>query len=333
MDKLGSLSQSFQIHNQKATLTAVGDVTLGYDAYHLQPILDKLAKEEEKKAFDYPFLRVRDHFDGIVFCNLEGTLTESNKRVSKKFSFKARPKYVRCLSEAGFDIVSLANNHAMDFSVSGLEDTIKALDSQGIKHVGAGMNLREARQGVSIYENSVLVHCLAYSLIGPSSIFASGDSAGTAGSYDSGRILRFVQEDISTAKSDADAIVVSFHWGKEGHHYPTAAQKTLARATIDAGASVVLGHHPHVLQGIEEYKSGVIFYSLGNFMFAGNRNPSDKDSIIAKIVLDASGVVNYEVIPVKIASEQNYQPYVLDGDEKQRVLNRLKEYSSKIKAM
>ena len=303
-------------------LTAVGDVCLGFDGHHIEPILNNM---EEKEAFEYPFLNVKRYFEGIRFCNLEGTLTNFSKRIPKGFNFKADPKYVNCLKY--FDVVTLANNHTMDFCREGLEETISTLDKSNIKHFGAGINLNEARKEAYI-EDDLKFCFLGYSLIGPEAVFAKEQKEGTAGSYKPDDILNFIEEDFARVKYNSDILVVSFHWGIEVSHYPNNVQKMLARYSIDIGADVVLGHHPHVLQGIEEYRKGLIFYSLGNFMFSGNRNPSDKDSIIAKIRLSKNGILDYKVMPVKITSiEKPYQPYVLEGREKEKALNKLKMYS------
>ncbi len=303
-------------------LTAVGDVCLGFDGHHIEPILNNM---KEEYPFEYPFLNVNKYFEGVRFCNLECTLTNFNKRIPKGFNFKAEPKYVNCLKN--FDVVTLANNHTMDFCREGLEETILTLDNAKIKHFGAGVNLNEARKEVYI-ENDLKLCFLGYSLIGPEAVFGKEKKEGTAGSYKPDEVLSFIEEDFARVKNNSDILIVSFHWGAEGSHYPNDAQKMLARYSIDTGADVVLGHHPHVLQGIEEYKKGLIFYSLGNFMFSGNRNPSDKDSIISKIKLSKNGILDYNIAPVKITSgERPYQPYVLDGKEKEKVLNKLKIYS------
>ena len=303
-------------------LTAVGDVCLGFDGRHIEPILKSV---EEKEAFEYPFLNVKKYFEGVRFCNLEGTLTNFSKRIPKGFNFKAHPKYVNCLKY--FDVVTLANNHTMDFCREGLEETILTLDIAKIKHFGAGINLNEARKEACIGDD--LKFCfLGYSLIGPETGFAKEQKEGTAGSYKPDDVLNFIEEDFARVKNNSDILIVSFHWGTEGSHYPNNAQKMLARYSIDIGADIILGHHPHVLQGIEEYGKGLIFYSLGNFMFSGNRNPSDKDSIIAKIRLSKNGILDYNITPVKITSgEKPYQPYVLEGREKEKTLNKLKMYS------
>lgn len=314
---------------KEAVITAVGDVTLGYDGHHLEPILERLNEED---AFNYPFANVRDNFQGVVFCNLEGTLTIHRKRLPKKFNFKADPKYIDCLTRAGIDIVSIANNHTMDYCTEGLEETIETLDSRGIKHAGAGINLEGARKEVYINENGLNICFIAYSMTGPEQVFAGKDKAGTSGSYSKDAIKSFIEEDFKRARQNSDFIITSFHWGIERQYYPTAVQKELARHAIDNGANVVLGHHPHVLQGIEEYNNGIIFYSLGNFMFSGNSNPSDKDSIIAKILIDENGLKDYSIIPVKIRSHNApYQPFVLKGEERRKVVKRLNQYSSDFK--
>lgn len=315
-------SQRQEPEKKQAVITAVGDVCPGYDGKHIEPILEGLSEEE---AFRYPFARVREYLEGIVFCNLEGTFTMHDRKESKRFNFRADPKYAGCLSD--FDIVSMANNHVMDFGQLGLEDTIKTLDSAGIKHVGAGLSLNEAKKE-ALMDKGMKISFFGYSLVCADYVPAAYDNGFVAGCSDPDAILSYMKNDIPAAKQGSDLVVVSFHWGREGSHYPDVAQKKLAHAAIDNSADIVLGHHPHVLQGIEEYKQGIIFYSLGNFMFSGNRNPKDKDSIIAKIWLGEGGIERYDAIPVKITSkEAPYQPFVVEGIERERVLKKLALYS------
>jgi len=303
-------------HNGRIKITVVGDVTLGFNF-----------PPPQMKDLDYPFERVREifHAADLSFANLEGALTTRGVRLPKRFNFRGDSKYAACLRISGMDVVSLANNHTMDFGYVGLQDTIDALKSQGISYTGAGRNEQEARKP-AIIVNDRKIGFLAYSEIGPYSVFAAPNKPGAA------RIdLRHVAEDVEKLKEQADFVLVSYHWGIEGKNYPTERQKTIGRETINAGADVVLGHHPHVLQGIEEYKSGLIAYSLGNFCFGGNSNPSDKDSIILRIYLNGRSVQDYDAVPVKITSrEAPFQPRPLEGREAKRVLERLQRYSKGI---
>ena len=309
----------------ETTLTAVGDVCLGYDGHHIEPILEKMDDED---AFNYPFAKVREQFEGIVFCNLEGTLTKHDKKVPKRFNFKADPKYVKCLGD--FDIASLANNHTMDFGEKGLEETISTLDTAKIKHIGAGTTYENSRKPAYI-EKGLKIGFLGYSIVCADYVPEAYKKGFIAGCSKPDELLKDIAIDIPSAKQKSDLLVVSFHWGSEGSNYPNEMQKILAKMCIDNGANIVIGHHPHVLQGMQEYKNGLIFYSLGNFMFSGNRDPKDKDSIIAKIKLSKGGIISYEVIPVKITSQENpYQPFVLEGRERNRVLQRVSLYSKNL---
>lgn len=147
-----------------------------------------------------------------------------------------------------------------------------------------------------------------------------------------------VKSDIEEVRDQADIVIVSFHWGIETKNYPNDVQLELGRFAIDAGADVVAGHHPHVIQGIDKYKGKYIVYSLGNFCFGGNRNPKDKDTFIFQNqftfsdgeLIDSHGII----IPCSISSRKDvndYQPTVLEGEEAERVMNRILKYSSSLK--
>jgi poly-gamma-glutamate capsule biosynthesis protein CapA/YwtB (metallophosphatase superfamily) len=163
----------------------------------------------------------------------------------------------------------------------------------------------------------VKIAFLAYSLTLPAEFFSAADHAGTAPGYPA-----YFRNDIFRAKASADYVVVSFHWGQEGSVTPHPNQVAAAHAAIDAGADVVLGHHPHVLQGIERYKQGVIFYSLGNFVFGSAGSFADR-SAIARIILD-DGIKGVELLPVNVLNgEVGFQPQPLKGKRGRAVIEHL----------
>jgi poly-gamma-glutamate synthesis protein (capsule biosynthesis protein) len=212
----------------------------------------------------YPFAHVLPLFEDIdlLVGNLEGTFTDVGVSLDKYYSFRTDPALAIALADAGFAAVSLANNHATDYGLEGLDRTLQALDGVGVRSFGAGMTEVDARAPLlATPTGRPSVAFLGYSTVGET-IFADGDGGGVAHAS-----AEWMDGDIRAAAERADIVVVSLHSGVEYDHEPTDTQRTLARAAIDAGASVVVGHHPHVLQPWERYGDGVIFYSLGNFVF------------------------------------------------------------------
>ncbi len=252
-------------------IAAVGDIMLGGTA----------APELRKYGYDYPFDLTRDILKQaqIVFGNLEGPLTDGGAAgTAKQYVFRSPPdKVAPALARAGFNMVSLANNHTLDYGPEGLADTRAALEKAGIRHAGAGRNVTEARQPVYMMANGATVAFLAYSLTFPEEFWATNDRPGSPFGHESQ-----VRADIAAAKQQADIVLVSFHWGQEGKIELRDYQKQLGRAAINAGAAAVIGHHPHVLQGVERYKHGVILYSLGNFTF-GTYGPEAFRSVVAEL--------------------------------------------------
>lgn len=260
-------------------------------------------------AAAWPFLRLRSYFGtaDLVMVNCEAAITDRGVAAEKQFVFRMRPELVRAFSEGGVSLVTLANNHVCDYGREGLEDTIRYLDEVGIGHVGAGKDLAEARRPEWRTMRGKKFAFLGYGNYSP----ATADRWGTAYRYP-----RHVEEDVRAAKiAGADVIVVNFHWGNERDTSPTVRDRDMAHRAIDAGADVVVGHHPHVLQPTETYKGKVIAYSLGNFVFGGNRNPG-KDSALLEVTVAEDGDISFRTVPIRIdVKETAYQPYILDDPE------------------
>lgn len=308
-------TQSMQpVEEVKITVSMVGDCTLGTDEQ-----FDKSSNFDAfyivKKDPGYFFQGVKDVFaaDDLTVINMEGTLTESNTRQDKTYAFKGAPKYTEIMTAGNIDAANLANNHSKDYGEQSYTDTIQYLENAGIATFG--------------YERtSVLdIKGIKVGLVG---IYVLADGMG--------RQQQVIDNIQSVKEQGAQVVIVSFHWGTEKATYPDDTQKTLAHTAIDNGADLVVGHHPHVLQGIEEYNGKNIVYSLGNFCFGGNRNPSDKDTMIfqqtftfanGELVLD--NVKN--IIPCSLSSVQeynDYQPTILEGSESERVLQKIQELSA-----
>lgn len=237
--------------------------------------------------------------------NCENAITKHDIKVPKTFNFKMDPELVEIFRLHKIQ-VTLANNHVFDYGRKGLEDTLKYLDEHGILHVGAGINLAEARKPIIREIEGKKIAFLGYGNYSP----AGKNTPGVA--Y---RTPEYVIEDIREAKKDGcDYVVVNFHWGIERATEPTASDRELAHRAIDNGADLIIGHHPHVLQPVEVYKGKVIAYSLGNFVFGGNsRYP--RDSMLLEVTF-RENMLSYKKIPIRIdPRETKYQPYVLyDGE-------------------
>jgi poly-gamma-glutamate synthesis protein (capsule biosynthesis protein) len=309
------------------TVTAVGDLVPDFGA--LREIQDGIrAKRGNLAALDYPYAKVRDQFQGITFGNLETPVT--NRPVlpfadkNEVFYFRSPARSARALARAGFDVLSLANNHIKDAGIAGLLDTKRLVEAQGMHALGVGKNLAEARQPVLVKDGQTTVAFLGYVLVIPKSVWATDLTPGAATGD-----LASISADIKRAKPLADAVVVSLHWGVEVAHDvpvtpPSQAQRDLAHGLIDAGATLVLGHHNHAAGLVEEYKHGLIAYSLGNFIFAGSTRGGHKESVILQATLKGDQVESYRLLPVAIGrAKVQYQPKLLEKKEAQRLKKRL----------
>lgn len=296
------------------TVSMVGDCTLGTDVNFDQSTSFD-AFYQMKNDPGYFFQNVKDIFtaDDLTVANMEGTLTTSNDRQQKTFAFKGNPSYTEILTQGGVEATNLANNHSHDYGDQSYEDTIQYLEAAGITTFGYDRTAVMDVKGIKV------------GLIG---IYELKDGLGRQQ-----QVIDTIQE---VKDQGAQVIIVSFHWGTEKSNIPDDIQKTLAHLAIDQGADLVVGHHPHVLQGIEKYQGKNIVYSLGNFCFGGNKNPSDKDTMIFQqtFTVENGELVEDDVtniIPCSLSSESgynNYQPMVLDGSEKERVLQKIEEFSA-----
>lgn len=239
----------------KIKLSAVGDCAF-YNEHSGHSYFDDCFNQYGP---DYFFSKVKPIFDkdDITIANFEGTLTEATKRKIKNINFKGPAKYVRVLKNSSIEVVNLANNHTRDYLGKGFRDTKRTLTANGIPYC---------------YKTKI-----AYKTVKGVKVAFLGFNRAEIETF----TKRQVKAGINRAKRNgATIIVVSMHWGKERRYMPNPTQKKLGRYAIDCGASIVIGHHPHVLQGIEKYKGKCIIYSLGNFCFGGNSNPYDKDTMI-----------------------------------------------------
>ncbi len=298
------------------TISVVGDCTLGTDENFNYARSLNAYYEINGPAYFLKNVKSIFEADDLTIANLEGTFTDLKTRADKTYAFKGPAEFVKILTSSSVEAVTLANNHSRDYGMQSLTDTRNTLDSAGVIHFGYDVTKVVEVKGIKV------------GLVG---IYELIDHTGRA---------QQVKDNIAKVKSEgADIVIVIFHWGIERDAAPNSHQTMLGRLAIDEGADLVCGHHPHVLQGIETYKGKNIVYSLGNFCFGGNSNPSDKDTMIFQqtFTVTKDGVKDdnvTNVIPCSLSSEKNrnnYQPTPATGSEAERIMKKIKDRSELIK--
>jgi poly-gamma-glutamate synthesis protein (capsule biosynthesis protein) len=301
------------------TIGAVGDLMLGN---RTEPFLKEFGPDYPFGDV-MPFLRKAD----VVVGNLESPISTRGKAVeNKKFTLRAGPIAAEALQKAGIRVVTLANNHSMDFGPLALQDTLAILGENGILPTGAGMDLEDARAPAIVKVKGKTLAFLSYSLTFPLEFFASAKRPGTAPGY-----AEFVKADIEKIRPAADYVVVSFHWGAELMTTAKDYQIELGHQAVDWGADLVLGHHPHVLQELEVYRGRLIAYSLGNFVFGSESNRTNF-SMILLLTFRGKGLVYVEAIPLDVNNYRvKYRPRVLTGREGREVIEGVNAVSERFK--
>lgn len=281
--------------NTQLKVIAVGDIMLGR----------KVGKLLENKGYAYAFEQVAPilkHGD-VIFGNLESPITSSNISLSKdhKIILKAAPQSIDALKTAGFNVLSIANNHMMDYYEKGMLDTINILNKNKIANCGGGKNLEAARKPAIIEKNGLKYGVLAYTDMAEYTYVGNPNISYAAGRAKSGvapRKLELILEDIAKIRPEVDILAVSLHWGVEESFDIPASQTEFAHKLIDAGADVILGHHPHQFQGIEIYKGKPVIYSMGNFLFDQN-DPENQESFILDMQYSGKQLQSFSAIPVR----------------------------------
>ena len=301
------------------TITGTGDFTIGGDSRKSTDIFDDELRKQDGDI-NFTMRNVRDILlaDDLTIVNFEGTLTDSTyvpgSKKENQFLFSAPPSYVSMLSDNGVEAAALENNHIMDHGEDAYEDTKRALTDAGIVYSNS------TEVGV-IEVKGVEIAMLSYLCIDR---------------YES--LWDKVPADIQAAKEKYPIVICNFHWGNEKDYSPTNNQIKMGRLAVDSGADLVLGHHSHRLNPIEQYKGVYICYSLGNFCFAGNSKPSDMSSFMFQTRFRVKdGVVSNEgfrIIPIRISSRTDYNdfaPTPLTKDTAiDSVLTTLKENGKKL---
>jgi hypothetical protein len=268
-------------------LDAVGDITFG----------EQVGPAVERYGGSYPWTAVAGtlrHAD-ITTGNLETSISTAGAAADKQYTFRGPPHAIPPMrSVAGFDVLTLANNHSVDFGRGALLDTLRIVRAAGIKPIGAGATAAQAHRPALVEAGGLTVAFLGYSDVNPLGFVAESSSAGTARAD-----LAWIAADVRAARRRADVVVCFFHWGTELHPEPAARQQMFAAACLQAGAQVVLGAHPHVFGSIiRPFRRTLVAWTLGNFVFPSGVRTSRTG--ILQVQLDAHGVRGYRVLPVRI---------------------------------
>lgn len=277
----------------RVLLAAVGDVMPGRS----------VGARLEREGAGAAFAAVRDILAGadIAIANLESPIATGGAPAPKAYAFRAPPAAAEALALAGIDLVSLANNHALDYGPAALAETRALLAERGIASIGAGPDRAAAHAPAAIARGGLTIAFLGYVTVPVEGggfdprVWAATDGAAGVAWLD----VATMTAEVASAARGADLVVVMLHFGMEWQPRPSPAQREQARAAIDAGAALVVGSHPHVLQEVEAYGGGLIAYSLGNFVFDGFPDPAN-DSAILLVELGAGGVEGHELVPVRI---------------------------------
>ena len=302
---------------QEARIVFIGDIFLGNWAVEY---IDKF-------GVDYPFrgceelLRDAD----LAVGNLEGSITAGGEPFSKEYLLKSPPGCEAGLKEANIRAVSLANNHILDYGLTGLRTTFERLDSSDISYFGAGMNRTEALKAAKFTVKGQTFAFIGFSATFPREFWATDSTAGTAFPW-----REDLEAVIPRCDAENDAVIIAFHWGAELRETPKDYQVDLAHLCIDLGADLIIGHHPHIPQGVEVYNGVPVFYSLGNFAFASY---SESARVGIAAVADFSGgrVVKAEVFPLNVYNaEIIFQPRPLQDGPADEYLKHLNAVSKEL---
>ncbi len=303
--------------DDEITIVATGDTMLG--SWVEQVIADS--------GYDYPFRHIRKFLGDadVFFTNLEAPFGTGGEPFPKKFNFRVNPDLVKVLNAGKINLVSLANNHVMDYGQSCLQETIASLEEYHIHYAGAGMNVQQARQPAILEVHGVKIGFLAYSLTFPEEFWATDSTAGTCFPYED-----YVFKDVAELRKKSDLVIVSCHWGQELRRTPKEYQILFAHQLIDKGADVVLGHHPHVIQGVEFYKGKLVAYSLGNFIF-GSYSEKATESLILKVKWNRKMVMKFQILPISVYNKEvEFQPNPLTGAARQAFLMNFKQLTMEL---
>lgn len=284
----------------------------------------KVEEALRREGFDYPYRQLGDLFrnDDYTVINLETAVTERGDRAEdKQYAFRSPPEALDPMKAAGIDAVSLANNHTLDWGVTGLKDTMDVLSDHEIPYVGAGRNAREAFAPHYVERGGMKIAILGFTRVIPETSWKAGaETPGLADVYDSALALKTITE----AKSQADLVVVMAHWGKERERDFNDTQRELGRSFIDAGADLVIGSHPHVLQGLEPYNGKWIAYSTGNFIFTRSTSKETWETAVFQAECSRQGACELKLTPMHA---ELGQPVPMNAEDGLKLLRKVEDMS------
>jgi len=315
-----ALGLTISAQGQNVSIAACGDV-----------LLDRgVAAEIRQHGVTYPFSHVRSTLRkaDIAFANLECPLVSGGIPVVKKFTFHVNPTSAACLNDAGLDILSVANNHTLDYGRSGLVQTMDTLGRHKLAWCGAGKSLADATKPTIRVIHGVRVAFVGFCDFVPVGVFLRDDRPTQVMASEEN-----IRQSIALARQEADVVVASFHWGIEFSPRPSDRQRHLGRYAAKCGADLVLGHHPHVLEGFEIARNGsrrtLIAYSLGNFVFDQRLgfNHDRESTLILNVILSKSGLVSASFLPAVI---DHCAPTPATGADAMRIESRLKQLSAEL---
>ena len=296
---LSIIGEQENFDDSEINLFFVGDIMLGRG-------VEYMINKQGKGDFKFSFLKIASELQksDILFANLEGPISDRGVRVGSIYSFRFKPEAIDGLVYGGFDILSLANNHMLDYQRIALEDTMNILKENNIDYVGAGFNKEEAFS-LKIKEiKNTRIGFLAYTNLGPGNWKAGEKNSGMA--WISENDIGEIAEDIKKSKKEVDILIISLHAGEEYEENPTSFQTSFAMNCIENGADLVVGHHSHVVQKIERYNDGWIAYSLGNFIFDQGFSEETMKSIILKVAIKDKKIK--EISSENIRINEYFQP-------------------------
>lgn len=307
-------------------------IRLGGDVMPGGGVLDAIRRHGPSYPFQHLIDNRGDH--DLFFCNLECTLaTSENPPHPQRIKLHSTPEIVTPLLKAGINIVSLANNHAFDYGLESFIQTKQILNSSNIACIGGGENHTEARQPTTLEINGITIGFLGYCTqdTGCRHI-ASNTEYGVANPP-----LNEMIADIKSLKNNNAVVIISMHWGDEFREYPSLENVQLARTLIDNGATIIVGHHGHVMQGYEKYKNGLILYDLGSVIFGDIFNNNYKfylkkkkhrESILVDCLLNGKGILDFNIIPIYI--NNSFQATFPQSSQRISISRRLNKQSNKI---
>ncbi len=309
--------------NRTIRLTAVGDIMVGR----------RVGRILREKGVDLAYKNLEEIFNrsDILFGNLESPISNSGRKLpGKGICLRARPEMVEILKKPGFDILSLANNHILDYDTEALLDTFNILKENNIAYIGAGRNIEEARnphimklKGKTFaffgYDEFAYIY---YSNSYNRRFVATDSLPGTAPLK-----LDFIIEDVKKIREQVDYVVISLHWGTEESNNINSAQKEIAHKLIDNEVDIILGHHPHVIQPIEIYKDKPIIYSMGNYIFDQN-DENNKQGMAVEVLIEYGEIREVHALPIYISNKS--EPIIADGKKGDFIRNKIIKLSKKL---